>query len=114
MNKKLPLISLFIMSIISIFYWNLISNEELYEAQWNAPDATLAITIDGEISTSFPTSSAYKTTVVCTNGSGKILWNGTKWVLATSNITKGNIKCNATFVTALLPQVGGMMLLLVH
>lgn len=100
MNKKLPLISLFIMSIISIFYWTLIPNEELYEAQWNAPDATLAITINGEISTTFPTSSAYKTTVVCTNGSGKVLWNGTKWVLTTSNIIKGNIKCNAIFVTA--------------
>ena len=56
MNKKLPLISLFIMSIVSIFYWTF-KPKELYEAKWNAPDTTLAITIDGEISTTFPTTS---------------------------------------------------------
>ena len=99
MNKKLPLISLFIMSIISIMYWALKPKEELYEAKWNAPDTTLAITIDGEVSTTFPTTKAYEASVECTNGTGKIEWNGTKWVLTTSGITKGSTKCNATFIT---------------
>ena len=98
MNKKLPLISLFIMSIISIFYWTL-KPKELYEAKWNAPDTTLAITIDGEISTTFPTTKMYTGTVECTSGSGKVDWNGTKWILTTSGITKGSTKCNATFIT---------------
>ncbi|MBP3457547.1 MAG: hypothetical protein J6K36_05525 [Bacilli bacterium] len=97
MNKKLSLISLFIMSIISILYWAF-KPEELYEAKWNAPDTTLAITVDGEISTTFPTSSAYAGTVECTSGTGKVDWNGTKWILTTSGITKGNTKCNATFI----------------
>ncbi len=97
MNKKLPLISLFIMSIISIMYWALKPKEELYEAKWNAPDTTLAITIDGEISTTFPTTKYYETSVECTTGTGKIEWNGTKWILTTSGITKGSTKCNATF-----------------
>ena len=97
MNKNLPLISLFIMSIISILYWRLKPKEELYEAKWNAPDTTLAITIDGEISTSFPTTNAYTGTVECTTGTGKIEWNGSKWVLTTSGITKGSTKCNAIF-----------------
>ena len=97
MNKKLPLISLFIMSIISILYWVFKPKEELYEAKWNAPDTTLAITIDGEISTTFPTSSAYTVTVECTTGTGKVDWNGTKWILTTSGITKGSTKCNAIF-----------------
>ena len=96
MNKKLPLISLFIMSIISIFYWTF-KPKKFYEAKWNAPDTTLAITIDGEISTTFPTSSAYTVTVECTSGTGKVDWNGTKWILTTSGITKGNTKCNAIF-----------------
>ena len=99
MNKKLPLISLFIMSIISILYWTF-NPKELYEVKWNAPDTTLAITVDGEISTTFPTTNAYTGTVECTTGTGKVEWNGTKWVLTTSGITKGSTKCNATFVTA--------------
>ena len=99
MNKVLPLISLFIISIISIFYWTLKPKNELYDAKWNAPDTTLAITINGEISTTFPTTNAYTGTVECTSGTGKVEWNGTKWVLTTIGITKGSIKCNATFTT---------------
>ena len=97
MKKVLPLISLFILSIISIFYWTLKSKNELYDAKWNAPDTTLAITINGEISTTFPTTGMYAGTVECTSGTGKVEWNGTKWVLTTSGITKGSTKCNATF-----------------
>ena len=96
MNKKLPLISLFIMSIISILYWAF-KPEELYEAKWNAPDNTLAITIDGEVSTTFPTKKNYTTDITCTSGTGNIEWNGTKWILTTSGITKGSTKCNVIF-----------------
>ena len=99
MNKVLPLVSLFIMSIVSIMYWTFKPNDELYDAKWNAPDTTLAITINGEISTTFPTTNAYTGTVECTSGTGKVKWNGTKWVLTTIGITKGSIKCNATFTT---------------
>jgi len=98
MNKKLPLISLFIMSIVSIFYWAF-KPKELYEAKWNAPDTTLAITINGEISTMFSTNKNYTTSITCTSGTGNIEWNGTKWILTTSGITKGSTKCNANFIT---------------
>ena len=106
MNKKLPLISLFIMSIVSIFYWALKPKEKLYEANWNAPDATLAITINGEISTTFPTTSAYTGAVECSSGTGKVEWKNSKWVLTTSGITKGSTKCNATF-ESLAPAPNG-------
>ena len=106
MNKVLPLISLFIISIISIFYWTLKSKNELYDAKWNAPDTTLAITINGEISTTFPTTAAYETSVECTSGTGKAEWNGSKWILTTSGITKGSTKCNATF-ESLAPAPNG-------
>ena len=33
MNKKLPLISLFIMSMVSIMYWTLKPKEDLYDAK---------------------------------------------------------------------------------
>lgn len=98
MNKKLPLISLFIISIVSMFYWAF-KPKELYEAKWNAPDTTLAITINGEISTMFPTNKNYTTSITCTSGTGNIEWNGTKWILTTSGITKGSTKCNANFIT---------------
>ena len=104
MKKKLLLISLFIMSIISFLYWTL-KPKKLYEAKWNAPDTTLAITIDGEISTTFPTTNAYIGTVECTTGTGKVEWNGTKWVLTTSGITKGSTKCNAIFKQTLRQSI---------
>ena len=99
MNKVLPLVSLFIISIVSLLYWTLKPKEDLYDAKWNAPDTTLAITINGEISTSFPATNAYTGTVECTTGTGKVEWNGSKWVLTASGIAKGSTKCNATFIT---------------
>mgnify|MGYP000729115304 CR=1 FL=1 len=104
MNKKLPLIFLFIMSIISIFYWTFKPKDELYEAKWNAPDTTLAITIDGEVSTTFPTTKAYEASVECTAGKGKVEWNGNKWILTTSGITTGGTKCNAMFTKISSPN----------
>ena len=95
MNKKLPLIFLFIMGII-ITYYIAHPKEILYEAKWDDAN-TLAITIDGEISTTFPTTNEFTATVTCTAGTGSISWNGTKWVLTANGITKGSTKCNATF-----------------
>ncbi len=53
--------------------------------------------INGEISTTFSTTDIYPTTVECTNGTGKVEWNGSKWILTTNGITKGSTKCNAIF-----------------
>ena len=95
MNKKLPLIFLFIMGII-ITHFISKPKENIYEAKWD-DNNTLAITIDGEISTAFPTTNAYKGTVSCTTGTGSVSWNGSKWILTTSGITKGSTKCNIIF-----------------
>lgn len=105
MNKKLPLISLFIMSIVSIFYWTF-KPKELYEAKWNAPDTTLAITIDGEISTTFPTTNMYTGTVECTSDTGKVEWKNSKWILTTSGVTNGSTRCNANFTYKATPPNG--------
>ena len=87
MNQKLSLTCLMIF-IFTIIYLLCKPKETLYEAKWD-DNSTLAITIDGEISTIFPTSNAYEGTVSCTTGTGTVSWNGTKWVLTTSGITKG-------------------------
>ena len=100
-NKKETLLILTILITISIIIFN---RDKLYEAKWNAPDTTLAITIDGEISTTFPTTNMYTGTVECTRNGKKIdanesiTWNGTKWILATA-ISDGNVRCNAIFIT---------------
>lgn len=94
-NKKETLLILTILITIYIIIFN---RDRLYEAKYIEPkDTLLAITINGEISTTFPTTAAYETSVKCTTGTGKVEWNGTKWVLTTSGITKGSTKCNATF-----------------
>ena len=94
-NKKETLLILTILITICIIIFN---RDKLYEAKYTEPkDTLLAITINGEISTTFPTTNAYTGTVECTTGTGKVEWNGTKWVLTTSGITKGSTKCNATF-----------------
>ena len=94
-NKKETLLILTILITICIIIFN---RDKLYEAKYTEPkDTLLAITINGEISTTFPTTAAYETSVKCTTGTGKVEWNGTKWVLTTSGITKGSTKCNATF-----------------
>ena len=96
-NKKETLLILTILITICIIIFN---RDRLYEAKYIEPkDTLLAITINGEISTTFPTTAAYETSVKCTTGTGKVEWNGTKWVLTTSGITKGSTKCNATFIT---------------
>ena len=96
-NKKETLLILTILITICIIIFN---RDKLYEAKYIEPkDTLLAITINGEISTTFPTTNAYTGTVECTTGTGKVEWNGTKWVLTTNGITKGSTKCNATFIT---------------
>ena len=94
-NKKETLLILTILITICIIIFN---RDKLYEAKYIEPkDTLLAITINGEISTTFPTTAAYETSVKCTTGTGKVEWNGNKWVLTTSGITNGSTKCNATF-----------------
>ena len=67
-------------------------------------DLFVAALIDGEESTSFPTTNRYDATVECTRNGKKIdanesiTWNGTEWEL-TAKITNGNVRCNAIFLT---------------
>ena len=95
MNQKLSLTCLIIF-IFTIAYLLCKPKEILYEAKWDDTN-TLAITIDGEISTTFPTTNLYEGIVSCITGTGTVSWNGSKWMLTTSGITKGSTKCNIKF-----------------
>jgi hypothetical protein len=63
----------------------------------------IAAYIDGELTTSFPTTKNYTATVSCKVGTstssatGTITWNGSKWVLNVTGADSGNTKCNITF-----------------
>ena len=67
-------------------------------------DLFVAALIDGEESTSFPTTSGYTASVECTRNGKKIDakesidWTGTEWEL-TTKINGGNVRCNAIFTT---------------
>ena len=102
-NKKETLLILIILITICVIIFN---RDKLYEAKYIEPkDTLLAITINGEISTTFPTTDMYTGTVECTTGTGKVEWNGTKWILTTSGITKGSTKCNAIFKQTLKQSI---------
>ena len=98
MNRRLFIFCISIFIILGVItYLIKLPNKNLFEAKWNNNN-TLAITIDGEISTTFPTTNAYEGTVTCTTGTGSVSWNGTKWVMTTSGITRGSTKCNVNFI----------------
>jgi hypothetical protein len=67
----------------------------------------IAAYIDGELTTSFPTTKNYTATVSCKVGtsdssaSASVTWNGSKWVLNVTGADSGNTKCNITFITTL-------------
>ena len=96
MKKKEIILSLLVLIILCVVVFT--NKSKLYDAKYVEPSSDLlAITIDGEISTTFPTTNEYITSVTCTTGTGSISWNGSKWVMTTSGITKGSTKCNVTF-----------------
>ena len=77
----------------------------------NSAGPIIAAFIDGEESTTFPTNSKYVASVECTkngvkqNVGAKATWNGTKWVVSIDDISAGNVRCSANFVTPTLTNL---------
>ncbi|MDD4795494.1 MAG: hypothetical protein PHG03_02920 [Bacilli bacterium] len=75
--------------------------------EYNEEDVTIAAIIDGEISTTFPTTSNYVANVTCTtnggssNATGTATWNGTKWLVDITGADSGKTVCNVYFKTTL-------------
>ena len=89
-NKKIMICSLFI--IISITILIVISSKST--KTFNYKGSTIALTIDGNSATSFPTSGKYNVTVNCNNAKGR--WNPKTWKLEITKIT-GTVTCDVSF-----------------
>lgn len=99
-NKSVSLVlllSVFVVIAGVIFLKNY-ESETLVEAKWNEKeDELLAISIEGEEVSSFPTTKNYTASVTCTKGSGTASWNGSKWVFNATGINQAKTKCNVNF-----------------
>ena len=66
-------------------------------------DLFVSTTINGEASSTFPTSKAYSASVSCMQDDktvdigAEMKWTGSKWALSVSNLTSGNTKCTVAF-----------------
>lgn len=99
MNKKYKGLSIILILLVLTFIgYNALKKDDLKEATWEKPEEILAITINGEEATSFPTTAAYEASVTCTSGTGTASWNGSKWVFNASSISKNKSRCNINFI----------------
>ena len=102
MKKIISLVIACTIIISGMFIYNKSDKKDVLEDN-NGP--IMAAVIDGKASTTFPTTNKYVATVECTrNGvkqdvGAKAIWDGTKWVVSIGDISAGNVRCNATFIT---------------
>ena len=113
MKKIISLIIVCTIIISGMFIYGKSDKKDLLEDN-NGP--IIAAVIDGKTSTTFPTTNKYVATVECTrNGikqdvGAKATWNGTKWVVSFNDISVGNVRCNATFITKVVPTLAETIL----
>ena len=89
-SKKILLCVLLItVSIISLILINTNANKS-----FKYKGSTIALTVDGNSATSFPTSGKYNVTVNCENAKGR--WNPKTWKLEITKIT-GTVTCVVSF-----------------
>ncbi len=100
-SKKIVIcVLLILISIISLILINKNTNKT-----FNYKGSTIALIVDGNSATSFPTSGKYNVTVNCNNAKGR--WNPKTWKLEITKIT-GTVTCDVSFnssVTNLTTQV---------
>ena len=80
---------LIVVSIISLILINKKTNKT-----FNYKGSTIALTVDGNSATAFPTSGKYNVTVNCNNAKGR--WNPKTWKLEITKIT-GTVTCDVSF-----------------
>ena len=89
-SKKIVICMLLIVvSIISLILINKNTNKT-----FKYKGSTIALTIDGNSATSFPSSGKYNVTVNCNNAKGR--WNPKTWKLEITKIT-GTVTCDVSF-----------------
>ncbi len=106
------------LSINAGYMHNTLALQNLIITEYNEEDIIIAAIIDGEISTTFPTTNEYSAKVTCTtndglsNATGIANWNGNKWILNVTGVDSGRTICNVEFYEGLkekiLAQGGGV------
>ena len=89
-NKKIIICSIFI--IISFTLLIVISSKSTKTFNYNG--SIIALKVDGNSATSFPTKGKYNVSVNCENGKG--VWNPKTWKLEITKI-KGTVTCDISF-----------------
>jgi hypothetical protein len=89
-NKKIIICSIFI--IISFTLLIVISSKSTKTFNYN--ESIIALKVDGNSATSFPTKGKYNVSVNCENGKG--VWNPKTWKLEITKI-KGTVTCDISF-----------------
>ena len=87
-KKIVTCMLLIVVSIISLTLINKSTKKFKYKG------STIALTVDGNSATSFPTSGKYNVTVNCNNAKGR--WNPKTWKLEITKIT-GTVTCDVSF-----------------
>ena len=89
-SKKIVIcVLLIVTSFISLILINTNTNKT-----FKYKGSTIALTVDGNNATSFPTNGKYKVTVNCNNAKGR--WNPKTWKLEITKIT-GTVTCDVSF-----------------
>ena len=94
-----------ILAIGLMFGWYFAFNKEDEILDEDNSNYIIAAFINGEASTTFPTTKDYIADVTCKKGStevdigAKVAWTGTKWKLSVDDASVSDVACNIKFVT---------------
>ena len=105
-KKKIYLALALFLSVVLVFgIWFMFDNKENTLNDNDNNNYYIAAFIDGEASTTFPTTKDYIADVTCKKGSvevnigAKVAWTGTKWKLSVDDASVSDVACNIRFVT---------------
>ena len=105
-KKKIYLALTLFLSVVLVFgIWFMFDNKENTLNDYDNSNYYIAAFIDGELSSTFPTTKDYIADVTCKKGSAevnigaKVAWTGTKWKLSVDDASVSDVACNIRFVT---------------
>ena len=105
-KKKIYLALALFLSVVLVFgIWFMFDNKENTLNDNDNNNYYIAAFIDGEASTTFPTTKDYTANVTCEKDGvavdigANVLWNGSKWKLSVDDASLSKVACNIRFET---------------
>ncbi|MDO4341629.1 MAG: hypothetical protein Q4C44_02670 [bacterium] len=104
-KKQIWVMTVLILVIGLMFGWYFAFNKKDEVLDEDNSNYIIAAFINGEASTTFPTTKDYIADVTCKKGSAevnigaKVAWTGTKWKLSVDDASVSDVACNIRFVT---------------